>query len=105
MKFNTTTATTVANQIARGGITGTGRRWYTTTRATRWPTALHRAEKASDLKAHPEAAATQEKLPDKKGNRHWTEENATLSEEDIRADREAREEKASGAKPQQDKKA
>ncbi|OAP58936.1 hypothetical protein AYL99_06233 [Fonsecaea erecta] len=69
----------------------TSRNYYTPTRPARFPTALARAERASDLKAHPEAAVTQEKLPDKKGNRHWTEDNATVSEADIRADREAQE--------------
>jgi len=31
---------------------------------------------------------TQQKLPDRLGNRHWSEENATESEKDIRADKE-----------------
>jgi hypothetical protein len=47
------------------------------------PTALHRAQREADLKAHPESALTQEKLPDQEHNRHWTEENATLSEADV----------------------
>ncbi|KIW28568.1 uncharacterized protein PV07_08222 [Cladophialophora immunda] len=84
-------------------LTGLGIRRYTAGRIALAPTALHRAEKAADIKAHPESAATQEKLPDQKGNRHWTEENATVSEADVKADREAREEKPSGKA--QDKKA
>jgi hypothetical protein len=47
------------------------------------PTALHRAQKAADVKAHPESTLTQEKLPDKEHNRHWSEENATPSEADV----------------------
>ncbi|OAG44068.1 hypothetical protein AYO21_01525 [Fonsecaea monophora] len=115
------TSAAVLHQIAKprlvvplGGI-----RQYTATRVTLLPTALARAERASDLKAHPESALTQEKLPDKKGNRHWSEENATLSEADvsskfkfkfdvksgqIKADREAEEAKSSATKTQ-DKKA
>ncbi|EXJ67068.1 uncharacterized protein A1O5_09714 [Cladophialophora psammophila CBS 110553] len=80
--------------VSLGGI-----RCHTSSRISLAPTALHRAEKASDLKAHPESAFTQEKLPDKAGNRHWTEENATPSEADrlfqIKADREARVEESS----------
>ncbi|KAK5200411.1 hypothetical protein LTR99_009210 [Exophiala xenobiotica] len=52
------------------------------------PTAISRAEKAADLKTYPESAITQQKLPDGLGNRHWSEENATESEKDIRADKE-----------------
>lgn len=58
-------------------------RQYTPTLTQRYPTAIARAERAADLKKHPEAALTQEKLADVKGNRHWTEENATLSEADV----------------------
>ncbi|KAK5059684.1 hypothetical protein LTR84_009567 [Exophiala bonariae] len=64
-------------------------RQYTPTLTQRYPTAIARAERAADLKKHPEAALTQQKLADAKGNRHWTEENATLSEADIRADHES----------------
>ncbi|KIW89009.1 uncharacterized protein Z519_10494 [Cladophialophora bantiana CBS 173.52] len=79
------------SQIARPRLVSLGGiRCHTSSRISLAPTALHRAEKASDIKAHPESALTQEKLPDKPGNRHWTEENATPSEADIKADREAR---------------
>lgn len=58
-------------------------RTYTTTPFRLYPTALHRAERAADLKAHPESALTQEKVPDRKHNHHWSEENATESEADV----------------------
>lgn len=58
-------------------------RQYTCTPFRSYPTAIARAERAADLKKHPEAALTQQKLDDKKGNRHWSEENATLSEADV----------------------
>jgi hypothetical protein len=58
-------------------------RQYTCTPIRSYPTAIARAERAADLKKHPESALTQEKLDDKKGNRHWSEENATLSEADV----------------------
>ncbi|KAI1620179.1 hypothetical protein EDD37DRAFT_188702 [Exophiala viscosa] len=59
-----------------------------------FPTALARAERASDLKKYPQSAVSQEKSEDRKGNRHWTEEHATESERDLHSDREAREEAA-----------
>lgn len=58
-------------------------RTFTTSPRVSLPTALHRAQRASDLKAHPESATTQEKLPDKVHNRHWSEEKATQSEADV----------------------
>jgi len=58
-------------------------RQYTGTTIRGYPTAIARAERAADLKKHPESALTQQKLDDKKGNRHWTEDNATLSEADV----------------------
>jgi hypothetical protein len=58
-------------------------RLYTCSPIRSYPTAIARAERAADLKKHPESALTQEKLDDKKGNRHWSEENATLSEADV----------------------
>lgn len=60
------------------------RRLYNSTSVLSHPTALHRAERAADLKAHPESATSQEKLADVKHNHHWTEENATQSEADVR---------------------
>ena len=60
------------------------RRLYNSTPMLGYPTALHRAERAADLKAHPESGVSQEKLPDIKHNHHWTEENATASEADVR---------------------
>merc|ERR1712000_99350 len=63
-------------------------RYLSTTAVRARPTAISRAEKAADLKTHPESAMTQQKLPDRLGNRHWSEENATESEKDIRADKE-----------------
>lgn len=58
-------------------------RQYTGSAIRGYPTAIARAERAADLKKHPESALTQQKLDDKKGNRHWSEENATLSEADV----------------------
>ncbi|KEF55755.1 uncharacterized protein A1O9_08506, partial [Exophiala aquamarina CBS 119918] len=58
-------------------------RQYTCSAIRGYPTAIARAERAADLKKHPESALTQQKLEDKKGNRHWSEENATLSEADV----------------------
>lgn len=60
------------------------RRLYNSTSVLSHPTALHRAERAADLKTHPESAISQEKLADVKHNHHWTEENATQSEADVR---------------------
>jgi hypothetical protein len=51
------------------------------------PTALHRAQEASDLKQHPESGVTQEKRKDVKHDHHWVEENATTSEADVRSAR------------------
>jgi len=58
-----------------------------------FPTAIARAEREADLKKHPEAAVTQEKADDRNHNRHWSEEKATPSEADVRADKEALAEK------------
>ncbi|ETI29497.1 hypothetical protein G647_01950, partial [Cladophialophora carrionii CBS 160.54] len=58
-------------------------RCFTSSSRAFQPTAIHRAQRAADIKAHPESSVTQEKLPDKDHNRHWTEENATLSEADV----------------------
>jgi len=57
---------------------------HTTTRLF-YPTALHRAEQAADLKKNPESATTQQKLEDVKHNHHWSEKNATQSEADVRS--------------------
>ncbi|EXJ83967.1 hypothetical protein A1O3_04634 [Capronia epimyces CBS 606.96] len=75
------------------GILSVATRHYTSTSRLLQPTALHRAEVAADLKAHPESQLTQEKLPDKKHSHHWEEANATESEADIKADLEAQAEK------------
>ncbi|KIX06899.1 uncharacterized protein Z518_04875 [Rhinocladiella mackenziei CBS 650.93] len=64
-------------------------RRYTASPIAFQPTAIHRAESAADLKKHPESGFTQEKLPDRKHSHHWSEENATISEADIKADRDA----------------
>ncbi|KAJ9634445.1 uncharacterized protein PV06_10576 [Exophiala oligosperma] len=64
-------------------------RSLSTTAVRARPTAIARAEKEADLKKHPESALTQEKSSDRPGNRHWTAENATVSEQDIHADKEA----------------
>lgn len=58
-------------------------RHYTPSSALLRPTALHRATEASDLAKHPESGTTQEKKPDVKHNRHWTEANSTISEADV----------------------
>lgn len=58
-------------------------RHYSRTATCFYPTAIHRAEKAADLKKHPESAATQEQLEDRKHNHHWSEKNATISEADV----------------------
>lgn len=58
-------------------------RYYSASPISFQPTAIARAEKASDLKKYPHSALTQEKSDDRKGNRHWTEENATESEKDV----------------------
>jgi hypothetical protein len=55
---------------------------HTTTRLF-YPTALHRAEQAADLKKNPESATTQQKLEDVKHNHHWAEKNATQSEANV----------------------
>jgi len=68
-------------------------RFYHASSAGRLPTAMARAERAADLKAHPEAAVAQEKVEDRPHNRHWSEDKATVSEADIHADREARAER------------
>ncbi|KIW21624.1 hypothetical protein PV08_02204 [Exophiala spinifera] len=64
-------------------------RSLSTTAIRAMPTAIARAEREADLKKHPESALTQEKSPDRPGNRHWTAEKATDSEQDIHADKEA----------------
>lgn len=61
-------------------------RYYTPSSALFRPTAIHRATEASDLAKHPECGVTQEKQADTKHNHHWTEENATASEADVKAD-------------------
>ncbi|EXJ79479.1 hypothetical protein A1O1_08743, partial [Capronia coronata CBS 617.96] len=58
-------------------------RQYASTPRLFQPTALHRAEAAADLKAHPESQLTQEKLPDKEHSHHWDDANATPSEADV----------------------
>jgi len=80
--------------IARPRLPSVGARNFTTSLKSLQPTALHRAQREADLKAHPESSLTQEKLPDKGHNRHWSEEKATASEADIHADHVAREEEA-----------
>jgi hypothetical protein len=67
-----------------GPLSSLGRiRHYTASRISFQPTALHRAEEASDLKQHPESGVTQEKRKDVKHNHHWVEEDATTSEADV----------------------
>ncbi|KAL2410307.1 hypothetical protein ABEF95_002787 [Exophiala dermatitidis] len=75
-------------------------RSYSSTARMFQPTAIHRAEAEADRKAHPESQATQEKLPDRKGSHHWDESNATPSEADVRADREAEKRREEEAKKQ-----
>jgi len=73
-----------------GRLSSFGRiRHYTPSLTFAQPTALHRAEQASDLKLHPESGVTQEKRKDIKHDHHWVEENATMSEADVKADRDA----------------
>jgi len=79
---------TIRLRLARSGAVPI--RHYSRTAICSYPTAIHRAERAADLKKHPESAVSQEPVGDRKHNHHWTEANATISEADINADKAAK---------------
>ncbi len=81
-----TVRTALLYSLARSkGATAAGGaiRHYHPSPISQFPTAIARAERAADLKKHPEAAVTQEKAEDRNHNRHWSEEKATPSEADV----------------------